>query len=234
MKHVLSLTSKVAGAALVAGLSVASFTQSASAFSFSTGNLLVNSEETAPGPLPLQVNYTNNLSALVTDPNYRQAGPLANAAAPPAPGGTPIPDTQEYFVVGRGDRFAFTNPISDAYTISFAPGFSVLSFVWGSVDEENTLELFDTLGASLGLISGADVAKPAAGDQLAPFDNPWVTIASNREIGSATFRTTKIAFETSNFSTAVPEPTTMVGLAIAGGAGLWMKRRQKQQSASQA
>jgi hypothetical protein len=152
------------------------------------------------------------------------SGPLGLSAAP-------LGDTTQYFAVTA----AGSNPINATATINFAGSTNYyMGFYWGSVDLENTVSFYsgqNGTGTRLGVLTGNDVAPPGAGFQNDPAENVYLNAYFSQSVGSAVFNTTKIAFEVDNVSTAVPEPTTMIGLGVASAFGWWCKRRQKQQAA---
>lgn len=111
-------------------------------------------------------------------------------------------------------------------------GLSTLSFLWGSVDDFNSINFLGATNNVLASISGALVGPPANGDQGAPSTNRYVTLnlkdLSIAGVKTLQFNSTGNAFETANFLFgAVPEPATwgmmILGLGFAGAA---MRRRQ--------
>lgn len=97
-----------------------------------------------------------------------------------------------------------------------------ISFIWGSVDSYNTLEILGAGGAVLATIVGNQIYNPANGNQSDPNTNPLVTLTIGDDIyGQVTglrFNSTQNAFEFDNLAVAVPEPTTWA--MMIGGFGL--------------
>ncbi len=107
-----------------------------------------------------------------------------------------------------------------------------ISFIWGSVDIYNTLEVLAADGITvLGSWTGSAVAAPANGNQGDPDKNPLVTLTfTGAERGTADrlrFSSTSNAFEFDNVTVAaVPEPTTWM-LMLMGMAGIGFSMRRK-------
>lgn len=97
-----------------------------------------------------------------------------------------------------------------------------ISFIWGSVDSYNTLDILGAGGAVLATIVGNQIFNPANGNQTDPNTNPLVTLTIGDDIfGQVTalrFSSTQNAFEFDNLAVAVPEPTTWA--MMIGGFGL--------------
>ena len=98
-----------------------------------------------------------------------------------------------------------------------------ISFIWGSVDTYNTLDIFDADDNLLASFSGSDVFNPANGDQGNVNTNPIVTISFNTTaardaVAYLRFSSTQNAFEFDNLAVAVPEPSTWA--MMIGGFGL--------------
>jgi len=97
-----------------------------------------------------------------------------------------------------------------------------LSFVWGSVDSYNTLEVLGAGGAVIKSFIGNDVFNPANGNQTDPNTNPLVTLTiTGADYGNVTglrFSSTQNAFEYDNLAVGVPEPATWA--MMIGGFGM--------------
>ncbi len=99
-----------------------------------------------------------------------------------------------------------------------------ISFVWGSVDSYNTLQIFDGSMNVLYTIVGNDIFDPASGNRTDPATNSLVTFnfsGTPGSIGYLKFSSTQNAFEIDNLAIgAVPEPATwaMMLLGFAGSA----------------
>lgn len=125
------------------------------------------------------------------------------------------------------------NPVG-TFSVNLAPGVTVFSFVFGSLDSYNSLELFFDSGVSK-LFTGQEIIGGPA-----PVTNPSTSGESGRvtfdtqgvnTISSAVFRSTGYnAFEIDALAAAVPEPATW-GLMIFGfgviGGQLRSRRRAK-------
>ena len=131
----------------------------------------------------------------------------------------PAGSTGGYGAVGPGDAEA--SAVLDLS--SFGPIQSI-SFLWGSIDDFNTL---DVLGTSAVFHGGDADLNPANGDQVAPGSNRLVTLTfSGDDIFNVTglrFSATGNAFEFDNVNVtpaAVPEPASWAlmlgGFALTG------------------
>lgn len=128
----------------------------------------------------------------------------------------PYGSTGNYWTVGPSDGSPGTMDLS-----SFA-GIASISFIWGSVDSYNTLEVLDRLGGVLATFTGADAAVNPNGNQTDPITNPLalLTISGTMQgdIGGLRLTSTNNAFETDNFAiTAVPEPGVWAMLLVGFG-----------------
>jgi hypothetical protein len=135
-------------------------------------------------------------------------------------GGNSTPDDWEqltYFAVGP------TNPFNPA-TLEFDKGQTSLTLLWGSVDDYNTLEFLDDVGAVILTVTSATLSGEQGGGVGA-------ALVSVTDILFHGIRFTSIpnnAFEFSNIvTTAVPIPPALVlfGSALAG-LGYLMRRRR--------
>jgi PEP-CTERM motif len=105
-----------------------------------------------------------------------------------------------------------------------------LSIYWGSIDGNSNL---NSLAVTVDgyTLTGADLISLGAlgaGDQTAPADNQWVTIAGLGAFKQVSFSSTSNAFEFS-LGSGVPEPSTwaMMGLGFAGlGLMGWRESRK--------
>lgn len=111
-----------------------------------------------------------------------------------------------------------------------------ISFLWGSVDSYNTLEVLGRANEILATFTGANVALPANGNQTNPATNPLVTLsflgATQSNIGGLRLTSTQQAFEVDNFAVnAVPEPGVwamlLVGFGFIGSALRGRKRQRR-------
>lgn len=194
--------------------------------------------------------------ALAAAPAYAQvvvsAAPGSNPYAGPAPtydfespapiGGGLVTSTSISAVTARpyGSTGNFwtvgpTDGSPGVLDLSSFASISMISFIWGSVDAYNTLEVLDRLGGVLATFTGADVALPPNGNQGNPSSNPLVTLtvlgaANQTNIGGLRLSSTTNAFEVDNFAiTAVPEPGVWAMLLIGFGfIGSFMRGQRRQ------
>jgi hypothetical protein len=233
MQKVLDFTTKALGVGLVVGLSLVGFSNRATAFSFSSDRANCFSG----GGCFSAVNGTDyafeggapSFGTRILTGNNLAVGITPNVAA------APLGDETQYLVVGKGIG---QNPIPDSLTVNFAEtNLRYFGAYWGSMDRSNVLTFYSGVngtGTLLGAINGNDVTFPlgeADGDQNIDIDNRYVNVffGPGERYRSVVISTNQVAFELDNVTTAIPEPTTMVGLAVAAGAGVVLKRRQKQQ-----
>jgi hypothetical protein len=141
----------------------------------------------------------------------------------------PFGSTGNYWTVGPTEGSPGKLDLS-----SFA-GIASISFIWGSVDSYNTLEVLDRLNNVIATFTGADAALPPNGNQNDPATNPLATLTFDGimqgNIGGLRLSSTQNAFETDNFAvTAVPEPgiwaMLLIGFAFIGA----FLRGQKRQT----
>ncbi len=106
-----------------------------------------------------------------------------------------------------------------------------ISFIWGSIDTYNTLEVLNAGGGVIASFTGTSVIAAANGDQSNPATNRLVkltfTDADRSSVNSLRFGSTSNAFEFDNVSVAaaVPEPTTWM-LMLLGMAGIGFSMRR--------
>lgn len=110
-----------------------------------------------------------------------------------------------------------------------------ISFIWGSIDTYNTLEVLDAANGVLAVFTGSDANNPANGNQTLPASNALVTLLlTGAEVNTATrlrLSSTQNAFEVDNFAiNAVPEPGTWA-MMLLGFAGIGLSMRRKRSSA---
>ncbi|WP_293973218.1 PEPxxWA-CTERM sorting domain-containing protein [Sphingopyxis sp.] len=138
----------------------------------------------------------------------------------------PFGSTGNYWTVGPSDGSPGVMDLS-----SFGDILNI-SFLWGSVDEYNSIDFLDGDDNVIATFSGSDIFNPANGDQTDPNLNPVVRFdVTGEHVASLTslrLRSTNNAFETDNFAiNAVPEPATWAMMLLGFGAiGFGMRRRR--------
>ncbi|WP_162789213.1 MULTISPECIES: PEPxxWA-CTERM sorting domain-containing protein [Sphingomonas] len=173
---------------------------------------------TYTGPTPT-INFDSGRPSNVT------GGSIVSGTA--SPHAQPLGSTGGYFSVGPADGSPGVINLS-----SYSQLFNI-SFIWGSVDSYNTLELINSAGVALYTFTGADIFNPANGNQTSANTNPLVTIfltgADTTAVRGLRFSSTQNAFETDNFAiNAVPEPSTWALMLVGFGAvGFSMRRGRR-------
>lgn len=162
---------------------------------------------------------------------FSGTGVVMNNGGQPAGGlyATPYDDGSNYMaVLGGGHE-----------DIAFSALMNSFGLYWGSIDTYNSLEFYN--GANLvATVSGADVQPPLAnnGDQTSYATNRYIEISALPGFTSVRLASSSNSFEFDNvvagvaitqFSSAVPEPSTWAMLMLGfGGLGYAaMRRRQK-------
>jgi hypothetical protein len=181
---------------------------------------VVNGSDPYAGPTP-----TYNFDA----PGAPITGGAVRTTSPSGVAAQPYGSTGGYWTVGPSDGSPGVLNLS-----SFA-GIASISFIWGSVDTYNTLEVLDRLNNVIATFTGSDAALPADGDQHDPATNPLATLTfsgtTQGNIGGLRLWSSQNAFETDNFAvTAVPEPAIWALLLLGFGfigASLRGQKRQK-------
>jgi hypothetical protein len=150
----------------------------------------------------------------------------------------PDPGNDKYLAIGGGlnDR---TGPDGlllppGAFTVNLAPGVTVFSFVFGTLDSYNSLQLFFSDGTNQ-IRTGQQIIggpAPAPGAVFTSGETGRVTYDTNgvNTITSAVFTSSIDAFEIDSLAAAVPEPATwgmmILGFGLIGGQ-LRSRRRTK-------
>lgn len=142
----------------------------------------------------------------------------------------PFGSTGGYISVGPTDGTPKTLNLSAFGLISS------ISFIWGSVDAYNTLEVLDAANNVLATFTGANAAINPNGNQTSPATNPLakltITGADQGLVSGLRFNSTSNAFEVDNVAisaSAVPEPATWA-MMFAGFAGLGLSMRRRRSS----
>ncbi len=127
----------------------------------------------------------------------------------------PLGSTGKYWTVGPSDGSPGTLDLSSYVRLNS------VSFIWGSTDGYNTLEVLDRLGGVLASFTGADVALFPNGNQTSPATNPLATLTfsggDRTNIGGLRLISSQNAFEVDNFSVAVPEAGTWAMMILGFG-----------------
>jgi hypothetical protein len=139
-------------------------------------------------------------------------------AAPPA-------DETSYLTIGSFG--------SETVTISFTQATDYFGFYGGSSDTYNSVAFYNGVSLIQSFDGGENFGGEGTGNQAEGiFFNFFADSPSeyfNRVVlGStiAAFETDNHAFRSAPTTEAVPEPATMAGLLLLGGAGAWKKRRK--------
>jgi hypothetical protein len=139
----------------------------------------------------------------------------------------PFGSTGNYWTVGPSDGTPGTLDLS-----SFGDIFN-LSFIWGSTDTYNTLEILDGMGGVIDTFTGIDASAFANGNQTDPFTNPLVTLfftgGDESLVAGLRLSSSQNAFEVDNFAVnGVPEPGTWAMMLLGFGAvGFAMRRTRR-------
>lgn len=143
-----------------------------------------------------------------------------------AAGAQPFGSTGGYAVVGPN-----AGVMSGILNLSSFADINSISFIWGSIDTYNTLEVLNAAGTVLKSWTGSDVAAPANGSQTDPDKNRLVTISFTggdiAGVDRLRFISGGNAFEFDNVAVAaVPEPAAWM-LMLMGMAGIGFSMRRK-------
>ena len=131
----------------------------------------------------------------------------------------PLGSTGNYWTIGPSD-----GPVGVMDLSSFT-SIASISFIWGSVDDWNWVDVLDRSGNVMHIFNGTDVAVMPNGSWTAQAMNPFATVAltgaDRTNVGGLRFRSGTNAFELDDFAIAVPEPSTwltlLLGFGIIGG-----------------
>lgn len=177
-----------------------------------------------PGSASYTGPFTYDFETPGTTPVFTNGSVLTSSSGI---GARPYGTTGNFYSTGPGAGSPGTIDLSSFGDIDF------ISFVWGSIDTYNTLEVLDALGNVLvgGTFTGSSVIAMADGDQTDPDTNRLVTLTFTDSDRSAVSKlrltSSGNAFEVDNFRIgAVPEPTTWM-LMLMGMAGIGFSMRRK-------
>ncbi|MCW6532357.1 PEPxxWA-CTERM sorting domain-containing protein [Sphingomonas sp. MMSM20] len=196
------------GAAALAAMSVAADAAPTISFAGGTGTA-------APGTTVFQ-DFEGYASGSWADTNTQFVNPTGTNNARPAFGST--------------GNFAAIRA-NGSYTVNFGPT-NLFSFVLGSLDSYNSLNLLLADGSSVSYAGGEIIGglSYASGNRTSATSNGVVTYNANGgpQIVGATFMSGKSSFEIDNLAAAVPEPSTwammIFGFGAIGGA---MRHRRR-------
>jgi hypothetical protein len=170
----------------------------------------------------ITVSFTNDGQAVQGSQSGLYAAPyLSNGNGTPFGDPNNGPDATTYLTTGIG-----------SVTLALPGEEMYVGLLWGSVDNYNTLSLYD--GANLvGTVTGTDVTASANGDQ-GQFGTYYVNIDSTATFNTVVATSSSYAFEFDNVAynptAAVPEPSTFV-LSFIGGIGVFtftqLRRRRR-------
>ena len=153
-------------------------------------------------------------------------GKITNAS-PSGISAQPFGSTGSYATVGPTDGSPGILDLSAFGDIDW------ISFIWGSIDQYNTLEVLDAGDVAIATFTGSSVIAPANGDQSNPATNRLVklsfTDADRANVHSLRFSSSSNAFEFDTVAVgAVPEPGTwMLMLMGMAAVGFSMRRKEK-------
>jgi hypothetical protein len=159
---------------------------------------------------------------------------LAGGSIATLSGGTIYNSDQPFADIPAGGVFGSTflaaGPTSGApATLTFAPGVTSISFLWGSPDTYNLFTVEDTL-SNVSIVTASDLGFAVTNGNQSFSQYVTVTATGGATLKSFTFNNSPSsdAFEVANFSLgAVPEPATWAmmigGFALAG---ISLRRRQ--------
>lgn len=191
----------------------------------------------APAYAAIGLGKISDGSAVYSGPtptyNFDSSNPVTSGGGIVGPGTT---EGQYAAPFGGSGKFYSVGPSTSAIgTINLgATGpISYISFIWGSVDAYNTIQVLDAFDNVLATFTGAHAAINPNGNQSDPKTNPLAKIVlsgEHRETAAKLrlFSNTN-AFEIDNLAiNAVPEPSTwammILGFGLIGGA---LRRRTR-------
>lgn len=135
--------------------------------------------------------------------------------------------------LGSTGKYATSGPSAGTGVLNLSSfgDISWISFIWGSIDDYNTLEVLDTMGTAFASFTGSSVIVPANGNQSSTATNRLVTLTFTGEdqakVNGLRFKSTGNAFEFDNVTVAaVPEPATWMMMMLGMGAVGFSLRRK--------
>ncbi|URD60422.1 PEPxxWA-CTERM sorting domain-containing protein [Sphingomonas sp. KRR8] len=176
---------------------------------------------------------TNPYSGPTPTYNLDSGRPAAFTGGSIVSGSIPGQNAQPYGSTGGYWSVGPTDGTPGVLSLAGVAAVGSISFIWGSVDSYNTLELLGAANNVLYTFTGSNVFNPANGNQTDPNTNPLVTLTftggDQTAVRSLRFSSTQNAFETDNFRiNAVPEPATWALMLVGFGAvGFSMRRGRR-------
>lgn len=203
---------------------------------YTTAQVIQNFDSLVEGLLPSSANSVGSNSVLSSSHGWT-SGAVAAGIRPGEVGGTMIagfkPTSGNFLAIG-----SISNNVSggtpNSFAIDFAkPGMQFFSFIYGSLDTEDTLSLYN----------GSTLLAELTGAQIAFGDSsisPYVPSSFARRDGRASFdfngglgltravfSTTYTAFEIDEIAAAAPEPATWAMMLAGFGLVGWRLRRRR-------
>lgn len=158
-------------------------------------------------------------------PTPEFTGGVVRNTSPSGISAQPFGSTGNYATVGPTDGTPGILDLSSFGEIDW------ISFIWGSIDPYNTLDVLGVGGGILASFTGTQVIAAADGDQTDPATNRLVKLtftgADRTAVDSLQFRSTSNAFEFDNVAVAaVPEPGVWAMMLLGFAAiGFSLRRR---------
>jgi hypothetical protein len=219
---------------VLAGMAaIAASATSASAFSFSVGGTAVagegyKSSMAGAKTIDFDTVTSNNMVTYSGITNNIVQGSVSGQYA------TPAGDASKYLTISTQSANVVGN--TGSVTLAFAKALDYFGLYWGSVDTYNFLDFYSG-GSLVKTFGGGDISTTAKGSWTGASDNLYVNFFADKgeSFDKIVLRSNGTAFESDNHAyresgaAAVPEPTTMAGIALAG-AGITAARRKKQKS----
>jgi hypothetical protein len=223
---------KLTSIVLVGTAAVAVSAASAQAFSFSVGGTAVAGEgykSSVAGAQTIDFNSGSPSNSVVT-----YSGIVNNIVQGSKSGqhATPAGNESKFLTISQKNANVVGN--TGSVTLNFAKALDYFGLYWGSVDTHNFIDFYSG-GALVKTFGGGDISTTAKGSWTGASDNLYVNFfaGAGQSFDQIVLRANGTAFESDNHSyresAAVPEPTTMAGLALAG-AGFAAARRKKQKT----